>query len=94
MSDELLNCPFCGCSYGMHEQDCYIYMLAVQERFDALDYETPFSEKELEEAWNTRYKRTCHAIIEDECTVCSNCQQDIDPSWVACPYCGAEVVDG
>lgn len=36
-------------------------------------------------------ERTCNIIIEDECPVCSECNEDIDPSWVACPYCGARV---
>ncbi len=38
-------------------------------------------------------KRTCRVLFEDECPVCSECQQDIDPLWVACPYCGAEVIE-
>lgn len=36
-------------------------------------------------------ERTCRIVIEDECSVCSECNEDIDPSWVACPYCGARV---
>ena len=37
-------------------------------------------------------ERTCHIVIEDECPVCSACGEDIDPSFAACPYCGAKVV--
>ena len=44
------------------------------------------------DAWNTRAERTCHIVIEDECPVCSACGEDIDPSFAACPYCGAKVV--
>ena len=45
----------------------------------------------LIEWWNTRAERTCHVVIEDECPVCSECGEDIDPSFVACPYCGARI---
>ncbi len=44
-------------------------------------------------AWNTRSERTCHVVIEDECPTCSECGEDIDHSFVACPYCGAKVVE-
>lgn len=38
-------------------------------------------------------ERTCHAIIEDETGVCSNCGEDIDGyGWSYCPSCGAKVV--
>ncbi len=50
------------------------------------------SKSALIEAWNTRAERTCHIVIEDECPVCSACGEDIDPSFAACPYCGAKVV--
>ncbi len=45
------------------------------------------------DVWNTRTERTCHVVIEDECPVCSECGEDIDPSFAACPYCGARVVE-
>lgn len=48
---------------------------------------------EAVDAWNTRTERTCHVVIEDECPTCSECGEDIDHSFVACPYCGAKVVE-
>lgn len=52
------------------------------------------SKETVKKAWNTRAERTCHVIIEDEYLVCSSCNEDIDPSWAACPYCGARAERG
>lgn len=67
-----------------HECGLSIARTAATEK-EALD--------QVIEAWNTRAERTCHVVIEDECPVCSECGEDIDPSFAACPYCGARVVE-
>lgn len=72
---------------GYHRNsDDFDFVAANEHRFDR------HSNEDLIQAWNTRYKRTCRILFENECPVCLECQQDIDPSWVACPYCGAEVI--
>lgn len=37
---------------------------------------------------------TCHAVVEDETQVCSECGGDLDEGygWNHCPRCGARVV--
>lgn len=92
---ELKTCPFCGSHNERpidHAEDCFIRMYA--ENVDEYYYsQTLVHDREsMKEAWNTRAERTCHIVIEDECPVCSECGEDIDPSFAACPYCGARVV--
>lgn len=39
---------------------------------------------------------TCHAVVEDETQVCSECGGDLDEGygWNHCPRCGARVIRG
>lgn len=102
MSEELKPCPFCGCKYGQHESNCYIYMLATHERFDAVNHGTLFNDNELEQAWNQRTERTCQIIECDwdngQCTWgcrCTKCgkrfEHERGTTWNYCPNCGARV---
>lgn len=98
-------CPFCGGEYKSmkdHSQNCYIRLLADNFRAFATDDITfQHSEKEMDEAWNTRYEPTCtmdfqYAIDEYSnvfCFVCSNCEHDVfgEVSIKHCPNCGARV---
>ena len=93
---ELRECPFCGSREERpinHAEDCFIRMYA--ENVDEYYYsETLVHDREsMKEAWNVRAERTCHVVIEDECPTCSECGEDIDPSFTACPYCGAKVTE-
>lgn len=92
MTDELKPCPFCpdggkplmlDFSDTMHIVKC--------TKCGCVTGNLAYTIELAAQNWNTRSERTCHAIIEDECLVCSECQEDIDPSWVACPYCGCEI---
>lgn len=97
----LKECPFCGCKaelrtyydfyrYSCPDEKCQGYAYGGNPTTDCCWYG---SVREAATAWNTRVERTCHVVIEDECPVCSECQEDIDPSWAACPYCGAEIIN-
>lgn len=102
MSEELEPCPFCGGSWFFQNKhsigrrsiegffECEKCGARVGEGMAVFDGED--AQEKAAKLVNTRYERTCHVIIEDECPVCSGCGEDIDPSWVACPYCGAKVV--
>lgn len=98
---ELKPCPFCG-SKPVLTQDA----TASRDGFDEYSVSCENAEclvnactwgfesgDKAVEAWNTRAERTCHVVIEDECPVCSECGEDINPSFAACPYCGARVVE-
>lgn len=104
MSEELKSCPLCGPdSFIMTftrqplSPDAPLWTAVLKCDYCGISISgTGVTEKlaleSVIEVWNTRAERTCHVIIEDECTVCSGCNEDIDPSWTACPYCGAKVV--
>lgn len=58
------------------------------------------TEDEVVEAWNTRYKRTCHKTNEGDTLKCSNCGKFTTTRTASkrfkprfCGSCGAEVVD-
>ena len=102
MSNGVMACPLCGDSgfvkvatrckpegeweARMKCEECGIELIKSGETEDA-------AITALLKAWNTRAERTCHVVIEDECPTCSECGEDIDPSFTACPYCGAKVVE-
>lgn len=93
---ELRLCPFCGHAIDDHADDCFLLLFATV-LVDSLmlgnaGMYASVSKEAMRTAWNTRAERTCHVVIEDECPTCSECGEDIDPSFFACPYCGAKVV--
>lgn len=91
---ELRECPRCKGSVSLQRFNVHpslkariICSCGIEMRASKRD-----SVEDLIERWNTRAERTCHVVIEDECPTCSKCGEDIDPSFAACPYCGAKVV--
>lgn len=105
MTNELEPCAYCGGeTYLTHGKAVYsnLPMFKCNDCGAVTSFDAPIPNAAMMvgddtpaiEMFNTRYKRTCHVIIEDELQVCSECEEVIDPSWAACPYCGAEVVDG
>lgn len=89
MTNELKHCPFCG-GKKKHDDNCYIALLAERVSFWSTD------ERELTEAWNTRYERTCTMIeakglFEWRCSECNE-YNDLPTIPNFCPECGAKVV--
>lgn len=97
-------CPFCG-NIGFHDEDCYIWMQAMQAGCNVPIY----SEEEWYVAWDKRYERTCRNINNDAGFTCSACGCYIDEDDLSyfegrgslvfllhyphyCPSCGAKVV--
>ncbi len=100
---ELRECPFCGGEASVYESNRWpssgnriTGYTVICTDMDCINYRADDwyerTEKRAIERWNTRSERTCHVVIEDECPTCSECGEDIDPSFTACPYCGAKVV--
>lgn len=95
-------CPFCGGEDGKHPDDCYITMLRDNTSFINLHHKPMYRDEEMREAYNTRYKRTCHVIKKrQEAGECSECggflfaaNGCLPKQWTHCPNCGAEVADG
>lgn len=90
-------CPFCGgegvaFKFGVIEEfgvRCNNCGAQTDDIFD--------SYAAAEEAWNTRYKRTCKREIVEGTSiryvVCSECRSIIDPYDLFCKRCGAEIIN-
>lgn len=91
---ELMPCPFCPPDESdpklIHPGTSMFYVKCCS--CGCMSGPVCMTAEQADESWNTRHERTCRVVVEDECPVCSECSEDIDPSWVACPYCGAKVV--
>lgn len=107
MSNELLNCPFCGGEATMHHQGGGLgkqyWYVACHRMTCLMDLETPLMDTEAEaiEAWNTRAERTCHDFGGEEganaegydfgCSACGFVCDQPEPNY--CPNCGARIVE-
>lgn len=99
--NELKECPFCGGVYrdrGSHSKTCYIML--VRDNFEAFATDNDVlqhDETDMEEAWNTRYERTCKwkAVCDEqfwntECNMVCECYDaSLPPNY--CPSCGGHV---
>lgn len=102
MTNELEPCPFCGGeALPPNEKDhCVVCSKCHATGANWAEYDSAV------EAWNNRYKRTCHNVVDPPLDFeCSECIFSVstDPSygvdfqtnhWKFCPNCGAEVTDG
>lgn len=101
--EPLKECPFCCGEDGKHSEDFYIIMSQENVSFINLHHKPMYTSKELREAYNTRYKRTCkmQRIKRDKYADEYECQTCYGHTWTPfgakpeyCCHCGAEVVDG
>lgn len=94
---ELKPCPFCGRKPDVATlSDGFTIIECIGARMHGV------TEEEAISNWNTRYERTCHIVMVEECEwECDKCRTAIDwespyeddpPSCKYCPNCGAKVV--
>lgn len=100
MSYELKPCPFCGGEAGLTCHDNHYVAQCMNDMCGVSAYTElryPQSAESAAAEWNTRFERTCRAVIPDEMegyVFCSECGAEIGeysrPRY--CHECGAKVV--